>query len=205
MKNATNNNRPPRMALPLAFKDRSSWKAAPHAATTSHAEGQMKFQIGDKVIHSAHGFAEIINLESKEVAGTSLNYYVVQTHDLRLWIPVENGQKDSLRLPTAKNGFDALFSILRAHYEPFSENRMERKTQIHARINEGNSESICGLIRDLSFYRKNKKLNEYESLIYERAVRVLIDEWQYSLSIPPVQASKELNVLLDESFARSQK
>jgi RNA polymerase-interacting CarD/CdnL/TRCF family regulator len=159
----------------------------------------MSFQIGDKVIHSTHGFAEIINIESKVVAGSTVDYYVVQTKDLLVWIPVTSQAKESLRLPTEKNKFMDLFSILRGHYAPFPENRMERKSEIHVRLNAGSAESICSLIRDLSFYRKNKKLNEYESSIYQRAVKMLIDEWQYSLATTPQQATKELNTLLDES------
>jgi CarD family transcriptional regulator len=159
----------------------------------------MSYNIGDKVIHSSHGFAEIVNIESKDVAGTRVDYYVVQTRDLLVWIPVASPLKESLRLPAAKNKFADYFSILRAHYLPFSENRMERKNEIHLRLKEGSTESICSLIRDLSYYRKNKKLNEYECSIYERAVKMLIDEWQYAMSTTQQQATKELNTLLDES------
>jgi RNA polymerase-interacting CarD/CdnL/TRCF family regulator len=165
----------------------------------------MSFQVGDKVIHSTHGFAEIVDVESKEVSGTFADYYVVRTKTLMLWIPVLNSIPGNLRLPTSKEKFNALWGILRSHNLPFSEFRKERKSQIHNRITDGASESTCGLIRDLSFSRRNGKMNEYESTIYKRAVNMLMDEWQYSMSVSHAQASLELNAMLDESFSLSSK
>ena len=165
----------------------------------------MSFHIGDKVIHSTHGFAKIINVESKEISGISSEYYVVQTRKLLLWIPLISQTKESLRLPTSKSNFNNLIDILRSHNLPFPDNRKERKIQIHNMLTNGATESICGLIRDLSFCRKNNKLNETETSIYKGAISNLIDEWQYSMSISQAQAIGELNLLLDESYLLSSK
>jgi RNA polymerase-interacting CarD/CdnL/TRCF family regulator len=166
-------------------------------------EANMAFQIGDKVIHSTHGFAEIINVESKEVSGISSDYYVVQTRKLLLWIPLISKSKESLRFPTSKSKFPNLVDILRSHNMPFPANRNDRKSKIHNMLTDGTTESICGLIRDLSFCRKNNKLNETETSILKSAVIRLIDEWQYSMSISQIQATGELNSLLNESYSLS--
>ena len=163
----------------------------------------MSFNVGDKVVHSIHGFAEIINVESKEVSGISSDYYVVKTRSLLLWIPLISQAKESLRFPASKSKFNDLMGILRSHNLPFPLNRNERKSQIHTMLNDGAAESICGLIRDLSFCRKNHKLNDTETSIYKNAVNKLVDEWQYSMSITQAQAMGELNSLLDESFTLS--
>ena len=163
----------------------------------------MSYQIGDKVIHATHGIAEIVNVESKEVSGIASEYYVVQTKTLILWIPLIQQIKSSLRPPTSKTGFASLAEILRSRNLPLPENRNDRKSNIHSRLTDGAIESICGLIRDLSFCRKNKKLNDTETSIYKSAVNKLIDEWQYSMSVPQAEAIRELNQLLDESYLLS--
>jgi CarD family transcriptional regulator len=163
----------------------------------------MSFHIGDKVIHAIHGFAEITDIEAKVVSGITSEYYVVKTNTLHLWIPINGSNRDTLRPPVSKTNFINLYDILRSHCSPFSENRNERRSQVSSRINDGATESTCGLIRDLSFCRKNKKLNEFESVIYKRAVNNLIDEWKYTMSISQVQANLELNLLLDESYTLS--
>lgn len=163
----------------------------------------MLYQIGDKVIHSIHGFAEIINVESKEVSGITSEYYVVKTRSLILWIPLISKTKESLRLPTSKSKFNTLVDILRSHNLSFSKNRNERNLQIRNMLTDGATESICVLIRDLSFCRKSNKLNETDTSIYKSAICKLIDEWQYSMSISQAQAITELNSLLEESYTIS--
>ncbi|MBN2085968.1 MAG: hypothetical protein JW748_12180 [Anaerolineales bacterium] len=163
----------------------------------------MAFQIGDKVIHATHGIADIINVESKEVSGVSSEYYVVQTRSLILWIPLIQQLKSSLRPPTSRSGFSSLLEILRSRNTPLPENRNERRSHIHSRLTDGAVESVCGLIRDLSFCRKNKKLNDTETSIYKSAVLKLLEEWQYSMSVSQAQATRELNTLLDESYVLS--
>jgi RNA polymerase-interacting CarD/CdnL/TRCF family regulator len=163
----------------------------------------MDFQVGDKVIHTSYGLVEIVDLEKKEVAGTVTLFYVVKAKDMTVWIPVHTEDRASLRPPATRPEFEKFFSILRDRYNPFSENRMERKAQIHTRLQEGNSGSVCRLVRDLSFYRRNKKLNEYETSIFERTVTSLVDEWQYSLAVPPAKARSDLTQLLDESYTKS--
>jgi RNA polymerase-interacting CarD/CdnL/TRCF family regulator len=149
------------------------------------------------------GFAEITGIESKEVAGVATDYYVVQTKKLMLWIPVNSPSQDTLRLPTEKSDFPNLFDILRSHRLPFSVNRNERKFYIHKMLNDGAIQSICSLIRDLSFFRKNNKLNDTDSAIYKSAVGKLLDEWKYSMAVSQEEANTQLNTLLSESYSLS--
>ena len=38
----------------------------------------MQFSIGDKALYAAHGVAHIERVETKEVAGTSMDFYVLK-------------------------------------------------------------------------------------------------------------------------------
>ena len=163
----------------------------------------MSFRVGDTVIHSSYGLAEIVKMETKVISGVRTQCYVVRTKDLTIWIPVDRAENGSLRRPSSRSEFKRLFTILRAKYHPFPENRTERRSQIHSRMKEGTSGSLCRLVRDLSYYNHNKKLSETEGTIFERATTWLMDEWQYVMSIPQAQAKKELNHLLDESYRAS--
>lgn len=160
----------------------------------------MNFQIGDTVIHSSHGLAEIVGLEEKEVAGEKILFYVAKTRDMTIWIPSAESGKGTLRHPTEKKEFEGLIAILRDAIDPLSADRMERKTQLQKRMHEGNSEAICRLIRDLSFFRLTNKMNENDSATLDRALNSLVDEWQYSLAVPQAQAKSDLKHILEESF-----
>lgn len=158
----------------------------------------MNFQVGDTVIHSSYGLAEIVGVEEKAIAEQKILYYVVKTNDLTIWIPVNDMDKSNLRLPTTKDDFSNLFSILRSASDPLSNDRKERKAQLLQRMKEGNSESLCRLVRDLSDYRLTKKLNENDSYIFKRAQESLLKEWIFSLSVPLAEAKTELKKILDE-------
>jgi CarD family transcriptional regulator len=163
----------------------------------------MDYKVGDKVIHHSFGFAEIIKIEEKEIAGKTENYYVVKTNDMLIWIPSSPPNAGKLRTPSTKKDFLGLFNILRSEHSPFSLERMSRKTEIQSMFAEGSTTSLCKLIRDLSFYKAKKPLNEYENSVFERAIQIIIDEWRYAFDISQAQAKTDLNKLLTESHSLS--
>ncbi len=153
----------------------------------------MEYQVGDQVIHWQYGLGEVIQLDEKVISGKSTRCYVVRIRDLTLWVPVE---KSSLRLPTPKVEFDHLRAILRGPSEPLPADRFERKTQLLEKMKDGKLESICRVVRDLSSYRSEKKLNDNDVSILERAQYFLLSEWKLVLSVPLAQAEQEVKQIL---------
>jgi len=156
----------------------------------------MDFQVGDKVIHRTYGLGEILQMDEKELSGQVNRYYVVKIRDLTVWVPTNGKGKPSLRPPTPKSEFKKLFALLSSPGEPLSFDRFERKTQLLEKMREWNLESICQVVRDLTFHRTVKKLNDDDNTILERAKNLLLNEWRFSLLIPIAQAEQELKQLL---------
>lgn len=159
----------------------------------------MGFQIGDKAIHWAHGLGEIVDIEEKIVHGNPTRCYVFRTASLTIWIPIDDLPQHSLRLPTRPDDFEKLFSILTAPGETLQEDRVLRKDQLMSRMRDGQLASICGVVRDLThFKRTNKKLNDQEKNILEQATNSLLTEWAYALGLPLHQAQQEMMNLLGQ-------
>jgi CarD family transcriptional regulator len=163
----------------------------------------MNFQIGEKVVHSSFGFAEIVGIENKFLSGKKRQYYVVKTKDLLIWVPTSDNPSIKIRLPSSKKDFRSCFDILRSTYSPFSTDRNIRKKTIQYKFNSGEITSLCEIIRDLSFYKVNKKINDSEKIILEKAILVLLDEWGFVFGITSSDARSELTKLLNESYAVS--
>jgi CarD family transcriptional regulator len=163
----------------------------------------MNFQIGEKVIHSSFGFAEIVGIENKSISGKKQQFYVVKTKDMLIWVPTSDNPSIKIRLPSSKNDFQSCFNILRSTYSPFSTDRNIRKKTIQSKVNSGELTSLCEIIRDLSFYKLNNKINDSEKIILEKAILVLIDEWGFVFGITSSNARSELNKLLNESYTVS--
>jgi CarD family transcriptional regulator len=159
----------------------------------------MDFQIGDTVIHWTYGLGEIVHIEEKVIHDHSTNCYVVRTPDLTIWIPINDLHPHSLRMPTSPDEFVKLFSILTSPGEALPEDRVLRKDQLMAHMKDGQLASICGVVRDLTQFKRTKKLNDQERSILDRAVNSLLTEWIFSLGVSQSQAQQAMTKLLDES------
>lgn len=167
----------------------------------SGSKDYMDFHVGDQVVHASYGPGEIVQLDEKELAGRKHKYYVVQIKDLTLYVPADQAENTSLRTPTPPSQFKTLFAIMTGTGETLSENRLERKAQLTEVMRDGTLESICRVIRDLTYYSRSKKLSETDSALLERARNFLLTEWQVSLDVPYSQAERDLRQLLDESHS----
>ena len=158
----------------------------------------MGFQISDKVIHSTFGLGEIVHIEEKIIQGLPTNCYVVRTTELTVWIPINDLQQHSLRVPTPPEEFERLSVILTNPSETLLEDRELRKNQLMTQMKDGQLASICRVVRDLTHFKHSKKLNDQEKSILERAINSLLTEWTYSLGMPLSQAHQAMTNLLGE-------
>jgi RNA polymerase-interacting CarD/CdnL/TRCF family regulator len=156
----------------------------------------MKFNVGDPVVHWTYGLGEIIGLEERALAGQKILYYVVKIQDLTVCVPADDKAKGRLRSPTSKREFKKLFAILSGPGESLPDDRFERRTQLHQKLEDGKVEAVCRVIRDLSSYEQIKRLNENDKNILKRAWNSLSREWGFSLSVPLAQVEIELQDLL---------
>ena len=156
----------------------------------------MGFHIGDKVIHCTFGLGEITQIEEKTINGTLTNCYVVKITDMTVWVPVDDPLQTSLRLPTPAKEFVKVLPILTSPTESLQEDRVERKNQLMEKLRDGQLTSICRVIRDLTSFQRNSKLNDQEKSILERATNSLLAEWTLSLGIPPTQAHHAMESML---------
>ena len=72
----------------------------------------MGFQIGDKVIHCTFGLGEITDIEEKTINGHLTNCYVVRFTDMTVWVPTDDPEQNSLRVPTPPEEFIKTLPIL---------------------------------------------------------------------------------------------
>lgn len=156
----------------------------------------MMFHVGEKVVHWVHGPGEIVQLDEKVLSGHKALYYVVQAGDLTVYVPVEQGEQNSLRTPTPAREFKKLLSILTSPGEELSGDRLQRKLDLTERMRDGSLASVCRVIRDLACRSQSTRLNDHDVAIMERAQRFLLDEWALSLSIPYSEVEQELQKLL---------
>ncbi len=156
----------------------------------------MGFKVGDLVVHWIHGLGEIVALEERVLTGQKTVYYVVKIQEMTVYVPDDDKAGSRIRPPTPERGFKKLFEILSGPGETLSEDRRERKILLHKKLEDGQAESICQVIRDLASYELVRPLNDDDRNILNRARHSLLAEWEFALSVPPAQAELELHRLL---------
>jgi len=156
----------------------------------------MGFHVGDKVIHCTFGLGEITQIEKKTINGHLTKCYVVKINDMTVWVPIDDPLQNSLRLPTPPAEFMKVLPILTSPTITLQEDRLERRHQLLEQLRDGQLTSICRVIRDLTNFQRNSKLNDQEKTILERATRSLLAEWTLSLGIPPNQAHHAMEAML---------
>jgi RNA polymerase-interacting CarD/CdnL/TRCF family regulator len=156
----------------------------------------MGFRIGDQVIHCTFGLGEITQIEEKIINGHLANCYVIQLNNMTIWVPMDDLGQNSLRLPTPPEEFIKTLPILSSQNESLLEDRVLRKKQLSDQLKDGQLASICRVVRDLTYYQRNSKLNDQERSILERAIRSLLTEWTFSLGTPQHQAQQAMESML---------
>ena len=64
-------------------------------------------------------------------------------------------------------------------------------------MRDGQLASICRVVRDLTQFKRSKKLNDQETSILERATNSLLTEWSHSLGMSESQAHLAMTKLLE--------
>jgi len=156
----------------------------------------MAFQIGDKVIHCTFGLGEITQIEEKSINGHLTSCYVVDITNMTIWIPIDDQQQNSLRLPTSPEEFNKVLPILSSPNEKLEDDRVLRKEHLMEQMRDGQLSSICRVVRDLTHFQRISKLNDHERAILERAIKSLLAEWSLSLGTPVNQAHEAMVSML---------
>ncbi|MGA7194413.1 MAG: CarD family transcriptional regulator [Anaerolineales bacterium] len=159
----------------------------------------MGFHEGDTVMHWTYGLGKVIRLEERVLSGKKELYYAVQIGDMTVWVPADDKLGTRLRPPTSKADFKKLMNILSKPGEPLPDDRHERKTLLTELLKNGQAESLCHVIRNLSTYRHVRSLNDNDQALLARTQDALIGEWGFSLSVTPTEAEFQLHRLLTDA------
>jgi len=156
----------------------------------------MKFKIGDRVVHCTYGLGQILAIEERTINEITCPYYMVKVADLTIWIPIDENLKSRLRQPNDAAGFKESISVLSEPAESLPSDYRQRNLQLHDMLKDGEVESYCKVIRDLSAYSQGRVSSDHDNVLMKHVQGILIGEWSFSLAITLDAAKLELNRLI---------
>lgn len=155
----------------------------------------MEFKVGDKVVYPPHGVGEIESIETKEVAGTAVQFFnilITQT-GLKIKVALNRVESVGMRKIVDLKTVKQVFEILKDRKVAVDKQTWNRRCRdYHQRIKTGSVIEIAKVIRDLSVLKGDKELSFSERNMLEEAQGRLVQEIAIAKASSPEKIRAEL-------------
>lgn len=150
------------------------------------------FEINDTVVYGTHGVCKIENIEIKEFAGASKEYYVLKpVNDLSatLYVPTYNEKLvGKMRKLLTEQEVYHLIETMPQKETIWYQKENERREEYKKVIARGDHSELIGIIKAIYLQKKKreaegKHLYISDERFFREAENILYDEFQYVLNI----------------------
>ena len=155
-----------------ARQQQVSAAAAAAAASKKPLTQRNGFKTSEFIVYPAHGVGRIIGIEEQEIAGISLELFVIQFEKDKMTLRVPTGKSQSVGMRklaeenTVKRAMETLKGRARVKRTMWS----RRAQEYEAKINSGDLIAIAEVVRDLYRSESQPEQSYSERQLYEAAL-----------------------------------
>jgi CarD family transcriptional regulator len=130
------------------------------------------FKIGESIVYPAHGVGQIVGIEEQEIAGMSLELFVIQIEKdkLTLRVPTARLEAAGIRKLAEDNIVTRAMETLKGRARIKRTMWSRRAQEYEAKINSGDLISIAEVVRDLYRSETQPEQSYSERQLYESAL-----------------------------------
>src|SRR5216110_179949 len=156
------------------------------------------FKIGEKAVYPAHGVAEVIGIEKKEINTSVCSFYILKViaTGMQILVPKEKADQVGLRHVATSSEIDEVFDILREkdiHVDKQTWNRRYRGFM--EKIKTGSLFEVAEVFRDLYRLKEQKTLSFGERRMLDTAKNLIVKELAVARGTAETKIEKELDKL----------
>lgn len=156
------------------------------------------YAVGSKVVHPNHGAGVVVGVQAKSIGETCHRYYIIETHTMRLMVPVEHAVELGLR---RVGSLADLRDMLTNCCEPprqddVSQDHRVRKAKLDGELKSGSFERAVYAIRVLFFLNSVRPLGMVDRRLYDRGMNLIASEYALAADITVDEAKEEIESLL---------
>jgi CarD family transcriptional regulator len=159
---------------------------------------KLGYAAGDLVVYPTHGVGKIVGIETQEIAGYSLNVFVVlfDKDRMTLRVPVAKAKGSGLRRLSTRKEMDTALAKLKGRSRAKRTMWSRRAQEYEAKINSGDPASIAEVVRDLYRNAGQPEQSYSERQIYQAALDRLVREFAAVEKIDENTATRRVEQML---------
>jgi CarD family transcriptional regulator len=164
------------------------------------------FNVGDKAVYPAHGVAEVVGLETREIGGNKTTFYILKILDTgtKIMIPTRTVTAVGLREVIAETDVKEVYNILRSKEIAVEGQTWNRRYREYMdKIKTGSVFEIAEVLRDLSVLRASKELSFGERKMLDTARQLLVKELAIAKNTKEAKIEQELDKIFGSAAAKA--
>ncbi len=160
---------------------------------------KLGYGTGDFVVYPTHGVGKINAVEVQEIAGHTLNVFVIhfEKDRMTLRVPVGKAKGSGLRRLSTRKEMDAALAKLKGRSKARRTMWSRRAQEYEAKINSGDPASIAEVVRDLYRNVGQPEQSYSERQIYQAALDRLVREFAAVEKIDETTAVQRVEQMLN--------
>ena len=156
------------------------------------------FRVGDLAVYPAHGVAQIVGIETREISGNKQTFYILKIleNGMKIMIPTRNAGAVGLRELIRADEVDEVFAILKSREVAVEGQTWNRRYREYMeKIKTGSVFEVAEVLRDLSRLKADKELSFGEKQMLDQAKTLLICELAIARSAKEDKIRKEIDAI----------
>ena len=153
------------------------------------------FNVGDKAVYPAHGVAEVVGLETREIGGNKTTFYILKILDTGMKIMIPKGNVGTVGLRDIINQADVkeVYNILKSKEIAVEGQTWNRRYREYMdKIKTGSVFEIAEVLRDLSLLKATKDRSFGERKMLDTARTLLVKELAIAKGTKELKIEQEL-------------
>lgn len=155
----------------------------------------LQFKVNHKAVYPAHGVAEVVGIETKEIGGNLTSFYILRVldSDMRILVPTDKAQQVGLRPVASDDEVEDVFDILREKEVRLDKQTWNRRYRgFMEKIKTGSLYEVAEVFRDLYRLKTTKTLSFGERRMLDTAKGLIVKELSVARKWTEQRVEKEI-------------
>ncbi len=153
------------------------------------------FEVGDKAVYPAHGVGVIKGVESRMIAGSRQDFYLLRivASGATLMVPINGTLKAGMRALTSAPEIEGVKRILRTPGKVSQTTWNRRFREFNDKLRTGCLSDVAEVLRDLWTLKADKELSFGEKKMLDKARYLLVNEVSASTGRTEVEVETDVS------------